>query len=39
MSNIGFDEAGLSRLHDLMAGYVENGTVPGIVRHAPEPQR
>ena len=31
MSNIGFDEAGLSRLHDLMAGYVENGTVPGIV--------
>ena len=31
MSNIGFDEAGMSRLHDLMAGYVENGTVPGIV--------
>jgi CubicO group peptidase (beta-lactamase class C family) len=31
LSTGGFSEAGLGRLHDVMAGYVERGEVPGIV--------
>jgi hypothetical protein len=31
MSNGGMSKARLSRMHDLMAGYIERGEVPGIV--------
>ena len=31
MSNGGFSEARLGRMHDVMAGHVERGNVPGIV--------
>ena len=31
MSAGGMSETGLRRLHDVMAGYVERGEVPGIV--------
>jgi len=31
MSTGGLSEARLGRMHDIMAGYVERGEVPGIV--------
>jgi hypothetical protein len=31
MSPGGFSKAGLARMHDVMAGYVERGEVPGLV--------
>jgi CubicO group peptidase (beta-lactamase class C family) len=31
MGQPGFSTAGLSRLHDVMAGHIERGTVPGVV--------
>ncbi|UQS22585.1 MULTISPECIES: hypothetical protein [Amycolatopsis] len=31
MSTGGLSEARLDRLHDVMAGYVERGEVPGVI--------
>lgn len=31
MSNLGWDRRRLSRMHDVMAGHVERGEVPGLV--------